>query len=112
LKGKCIFTLTLILFFEIRKQSQQLFRNHDLMSQQNCILNDMIIPYSELSEEALQALIEDFVTRDGTDYGLDELSMQEKATHLLALLKTGKLLITYNEDTQTCGLVTKEEIKK
>ena len=31
----------------------------------------MIIPYNELSENALQALIEDFVTRDGTDYGWD-----------------------------------------
>lgn len=72
----------------------------------------MIIPYSELSEQALHALIEDFVTRDGTDYGLDEMSRQEKAAHLFALLKTGDLLITYNEDTQTCGLVTREEYKK
>lgn len=69
----------------------------------------MIIPYNELSEEALQALIEDFVTRDGTDYGWDEMSRREKAEHLLALLKTGELLISYNEDTETCGLITKEE---
>lgn len=71
----------------------------------------MIIPYKELSEDALQALIEDFVTRDGTDYGQDEMSMQDKAAHLLALLKTGELVITYNEESQSCGLVTKEEIK-
>ena len=70
----------------------------------------MIIPYNELSEEALQALIEDFVTRDGTDYGQDELSMQEKAAHLLTLLERGELLISYNEDTETCGLVTREEL--
>lgn len=72
----------------------------------------MIIPYNELSEDALQALIEDFVTRDGTDYGQDEMSMQDKAAHLLALLKTGEVLISYNEDTETCGLVSKEEIGK
>jgi uncharacterized protein YheU (UPF0270 family) len=72
----------------------------------------MIIPYNELSAEALQALIEDFVTRDGTDYGQDEVSMQDKAAHLLALLNTGELLITYNEDTQSCGLVTKAELSK
>jgi uncharacterized protein YheU (UPF0270 family) len=70
----------------------------------------MIIPYDELSEDALQALIEDFVTRDGTDYGEDEKSMQEKAEHLLALLKAGDLLITYNEVTNDCGLVTKDEL--
>jgi uncharacterized protein YheU (UPF0270 family) len=72
----------------------------------------MIIPYNELSEAALQALIEDFVTRDGTDYGQDEMSMQNKAAHLLALLKKGEVLISYNEDTETCGLVSKEEIGK
>jgi len=70
----------------------------------------MIIPYNELSADALQALIEDFVTRDGTDYGQQEMSMQDKAAHLLALLAKGELLITYNEDTQTCGLVTREDL--
>lgn len=72
----------------------------------------MIIPYRELSAEALQALIEDFVTRDGTDYGLDEMSMQEKAAQALIFLKEGKLLITYNEETETCGLVAKEELPR
>ena len=61
----------------------------------------MIIPYSELSEQALHALIEDFVTRDGTDYGQVEMSMQDKAAQLLSLLKTDELVITYNEHTQT-----------
>jgi len=72
----------------------------------------MIIPYTELSEEALQALIEDFVTREGTDYGLDEMSRQEKAAHLFELLKTGELLISYNEELESCGLLTKEEHRR
>ena len=72
----------------------------------------LIVPYNELSPDTLQALIEDFVTRDGTDYGHDEKSRQDKAEHLLTLLKAGKLLITYNENTETCGLVTKEEYQK
>lgn len=69
----------------------------------------MIIPYHELSADALQALIEDFVTRDGTDYGQDEMSMQQKAAHLFALLKQGEMLITYNDETQTCGLTYRGE---
>jgi len=72
----------------------------------------MIIPYGELSEEALQALVEDFVTRDGTDYGWEEMSMQEKAAHLITLLKSGKLLISYNEESRSCGLVTREALHK
>ncbi len=69
----------------------------------------MIIPYNELSEDVLQALVEDFVTREGTDYGQEEQSTQEKAEQLLALLKAGELLITYNEDTKSCGLITKNQ---
>jgi uncharacterized protein YheU (UPF0270 family) len=69
----------------------------------------MIIPYNAISPEALHALIEDFVTRDGTDYGQQEMSMQEKADHLMALLKSGEVLITYDEDTETCGLVNRVE---
>jgi len=72
----------------------------------------MIIPYNQLSEEALQALIEDFVTRDGTDYGWEDMSTQEKAEHLLAQLRSGKLLISYNQELQSCGLVTKETLEK
>lgn len=72
----------------------------------------MIIPYTQLSKEALQALIEDFVTRDGTDYGSEELSMQEKSAHLMGQLASGRLLISYNEKLQSCGLVTKEVYEK
>ena len=72
----------------------------------------MLIPYTELSAETLQALIEDFVTRDGTDYGQNEMSMQDKAERLMALLKKGELVITYNPDTETCGLVLREDLPK
>lgn len=72
----------------------------------------MIIPYTALSEEALQALLEDFVTRDGTDYGWQEMSMQEKANHLFELLRKGELLISYDEETESCGLVMRGELPR
>jgi len=31
------------------------------------------VPYNQLSPEALQGVIEEFVTRDGTDYGEIEI---------------------------------------
>ena len=61
----------------------------------------MIIPYHELSEEALQALIEDFVTREGMDCGLVEMSLQEKSVLLLALLEKDDLLISYHNELQS-----------
>jgi uncharacterized protein len=37
----------------------------------------MIIPYEKLSPEDLQGLIEEFVTRDSTDSGYTEKSLEE-----------------------------------
>ena len=72
----------------------------------------MIIPYRELSDEVLQALLEDLVTRDGTDYGEVEMSMQDKTDILLARLRKGELFISYNPKLESCGLVTKDEVMR
>jgi uncharacterized protein YheU (UPF0270 family) len=41
------------------------------------------IPYDQLSPEALQGVIEGFVTRDGTDYGEVEISLETKVAQAL-----------------------------
>jgi uncharacterized protein YheU (UPF0270 family) len=38
----------------------------------------LIIPFNELSPEALQGVIQEFVTRDGTDYGESEIPLGKK----------------------------------
>ena len=40
----------------------------------------MQIPHDQLSPQALRGLIEEFVTRDGTDYGTTEASLAATAT--------------------------------
>ncbi len=36
------------------------------------------IPYDQLNHETLHGIIEEFVTRDGTDYGEIEVSLETK----------------------------------
>ena len=36
------------------------------------------IPYDQLNSETLNGVIEEFVTRDGTDYGEIEVSLETK----------------------------------
>ncbi len=62
------------------------------------------IPYTELSEEALQGVIEDFVLREGTDYGAREFSLEQKIEQVREQLKTGSIRLTFDADTQTCNL--------
>ena len=38
----------------------------------------MIIPWNELSTETLDNLIESFVLREGTDYGIQEKTLEQK----------------------------------
>ena len=56
----------------------------------------MKIPYQQISPEALQALVEDFVTRNGTDYGTEEISLAEKTQQVMRQLENGEAVIVYD----------------
>jgi uncharacterized protein len=74
--------------------------------------NFMIIPFESLSNEALHGVIEEFVTRDGTDYGLVEVELERKIDNVLRQLKSGDVLIVYDETTMTTNIFSKDEILK
>ena len=64
----------------------------------------MIIPLESLSEATLNNLIREFVLREGTDYGAEEISLDTKVEQILHQLKAGKLVITYSEEYETCSI--------
>jgi uncharacterized protein len=72
----------------------------------------VIIPFEKLSKEALSGVIEEFVTRDGTDYGLVEIDLEQKIERVLRQLKKGDVFIVYDETSMTTNIVLKDEIIK
>ncbi len=64
----------------------------------------MDIPYNELSEQALRAIIEEFVTREGTEYGARDIPLDAKVEQVMSQLRHGEIGINYDEDSQTCQL--------
>ncbi len=66
----------------------------------------MIIPHQELSPDALQALVEEFVTRSGTDYGNCETSLTEKVQQVVQQLENGEAVIVYDATMETCNITT------
>ena len=64
------------------------------------------IPHGGLSQEALQALIEEFVSRDGTDYGLRERTLESKVREVRALLDRGEARIGFDPISSTANIVT------
>lgn len=72
------------------------------MSNQN---NGVIIPHYRLSQAALQGLIEEFVTRAGTDTGYTDVSLEENVRMVMRQLKRKEVLIVYDEASQTANIV-------
>ena len=63
------------------------------------------IPYDQLSPEALNGVIEEFVTRDGTDYGEIEVPLETKISQVLGQLKSGKAVIVFDQRIETCTIL-------
>lgn len=66
----------------------------------------MIIPHHTLSADALQGLVEEFVTRSGTDYGSNEASLEEKVRVVMRQLEKGEAVIVYDPAFESCNITT------
>lgn len=64
----------------------------------------MDIPWQNLQPETLRALIEEFVTRSGTDYGEKEISLETRVRQVQELLRTGKAKVVFDPETETCDI--------
>ena len=64
----------------------------------------MEIPYTKLSEESLRAIIEEYITREGTEYGVKEYSFEQKIEQIRQQLLQGKIKINFDTETETCNL--------
>ncbi len=65
----------------------------------------MEIPHRQLSAEALRGVIEEFVTREGTDYGAVSVCLPEKVRQVREQLDRGDALLVYDPETSTCNII-------
>lgn len=72
----------------------------------------MIIPHQQLSPEALQSLMEEFVTRSGTDYGATEISLQQKVEQVRRQLDGGDVVIVFDPATESVSLLSRQEAEQ
>ena len=63
------------------------------------------VPYATLSEAALDGLIEEFVTRAGTDYGRTEKTLAEKIADVRRQLERGEARIVFDPESETVNIV-------
>lgn len=70
----------------------------------------LIIPYEKLSPEALQGLIEEFVTRPGTDTGYAKTTIDQNVEMVKRQLKRGEAVITFDEESQTANIIHVKDV--
>jgi uncharacterized protein YheU (UPF0270 family) len=64
----------------------------------------------QLSPDTLRGLVEEFVTRDGTDYGAVERGAEEKIAQVLAQLAAGAARIVFDPETETANIVDARDL--
>ncbi len=69
----------------------------------------MIVPWQQISEDALNAIIEEFVMREGTDYGEAEVSFEQKKADVKQQLINGEVVLVYSELHETVNLMAASE---
>lgn len=71
----------------------------------------MLIPHQLLEAETLTRLLEDFVSREGTDNG-DDTPLATRVERARLALEKGQAVIVFDADSQQCQLALHEEVPK
>jgi len=59
----------------------------------------------QLSPGALRGLVEEYVTREGTDYGHSDWSLEEKVTQVFRQLERGEARIVFDLELESASIV-------
>ena len=64
----------------------------------------------DLAPDTLRAVIESFVLREGTDYGLHETALEDKVAQVLRQLRRGEAHITFDPASESVNVVVTSAI--
>lgn len=63
------------------------------------------IPYERIEPGTLRAMIQEFVTRDGADWGEVGGSLEEKVEEVLRQLKSKRIKVVFDLTSQTANFI-------
>ena len=69
----------------------------------------MIVPWQQINADTLNHLLEEFASRDGTDYGAYETSLADKVSQLQLQLTQKQILVVYSELHESINIVPAEQ---
>jgi len=69
----------------------------------------MIVPWQDINATTLNHLLEEFASRDGTDYGAYETSLEDKVVQLKAQMQEKRILVVYSELHESVNIVSADQ---
>jgi len=72
----------------------------------------LTLPVEQIEAQTLRNLLEEFASRDGTDYGLRETPLDERVAQLQRQLESGELQLLYDLDSEHWDLVPRERARE
>jgi uncharacterized protein YheU (UPF0270 family) len=70
------------------------------------------IPKDRLTVGVVEAIAEEFIMREGTDYGSLELSLASKVAKVLGQIDNGDVVITFDPESESCTLLAKSKFQQ
>ncbi len=62
------------------------------------------VPYDSLQPDTLRAVVEEFITRAGTDYGARERTLDEKIADVMRQLRRGEAAVVFDTRASTVNI--------
>lgn len=72
----------------------------------------MIIPVEQIQADTLYAIIEDFILREGTDYGAIDATKEDKVAQVTLQLKQGSAVVVYSELHESVNILPSEQFQQ
>lgn len=72
-------------------------------------MTPLVIPHRGLAPDTLTALLEDFVTRDSTDYGEHDVPVAARVGQVRRQLDAGKAVIVYDAEAESFNIVPSDQ---
>lgn len=70
------------------------------------------LPWQRLTPAVLEAVLEEYVTREGTDYGDAPVPLATKVAEVRRQLERGQVVLLYDASTQSLNVVSAEALRQ
>lgn len=70
----------------------------------------ILVPIDRLDVDTLRRLVAEFVTRQGTDYGAVEATLERKVDDVLRQLRRGEAAVVWDPESETTSVVLARDL--